>query len=64
MAKILADFHSLFYFLTPCPTLPHTAQHCPMLPNALRGFLAADKKGGLSVRGVHTNVHDPNRKPA
>ena len=50
MAKILADFHSLFYFLTPCPTLPHTALHCPMLPYALRGFLAADKKGGLSVR--------------
>ena len=33
---------------------------CP----ALREFLAADKKGGGSVRGVHTEVHDPNRNPA
>ncbi|MPL81397.1 hypothetical protein SDC9_27316 [bioreactor metagenome] len=31
---------------------------------ALREFLAVDKKGGLSVRGVHIGVHDPNRKPA
>ena len=31
---------------------------------ALREFLAVDKKGGLSVRGVHIGVHDPTRKPA
>jgi len=30
---------------------------------ALRGFLAADKKGGSFAQGVHTDVHDRAKNP-